>query len=210
MKINNFNELNSFHLDIFKEVGNIGGGNAATALANLINKKVTMDVPNVKIMEFKEVSELLESAEKLVVGVLIKILGDLPGYIMFIMEYKTAKILVNSITLPVEKQENSLRKFTNIEISALKEVGNILAGSYLTALSAMTGLKVQTSVPGIAIDMAGAILGVPAIEFGKLCDTVLYIETGFSEGTTKIKGDFILIPALESYEILLKALGVGE
>lgn len=210
MRISDFNELNSFHLDIFKEIGNIGGGNAATALAELMKKKVTMDVPNVKIMEFKEVSELLENAEKLVAGVLIKILGDLPGYMMFIMEYKTARLLVDILIPSTEKPESGAGKFSDIEISALKEVGNILSGSYLAALSGLTGLKVQTSVPGIAIDMAGAILSVPAIEFGKVCDTILYIETGFSEGTTKIKGDFLLIPTLESYEVLMKALGVGD
>ncbi|NSW89862.1 MAG: chemotaxis protein CheC [Firmicutes bacterium] len=210
MKINDFKQLDGFYLDVLREVGNIGAGNAATALAKLIKKKVIMDVPNVKIMEFKEVSELMESAEKLVIGVLIKILGDLPGYILFIMEYKTARLLVDTLIEIAQNPEVASGEFSELEISAIKEVGNIVAGSYLSALSTLTGLKVQTSVPSIAIDMAGAILSVPAIEFGKVCDTVLYIETKFSEGTTNIKGDFILIPALESYEIIMKALGVGN
>ena len=106
------------------------------------------------------------------------------------------------------KPVDELTEFDEIELSALKEIGNILASSYLSAMSSLTSLSILPSVPDIAIDMAGAILSVPAIEFGKVGDTVLYIETEFSEGSTKVVGDFFLIPDVESYEILLKALGV--
>lgn len=210
MKINDFKQLNEFYLDIIKETGNIGAGNAATALAKLVRKKITIDVPNVKIMEFSKISELMGSAEKLVTGVLIKMLGDLPGYILFIMDYKTTLILIDNILMITLAPNTDFRELRDIEISAIKEVGNIVAGSYLSALSNLTGLKIRTSVPSIAIDMAGAILSVPAIEFGKVCDVVLYIETKFSEGTTNIKGHFIMVPALESFETLVKALGVGS
>jgi chemotaxis protein CheC len=210
MKINDFKQLDEFYLDILKETGNIGAGNAATALAELVRKKITMDVPKVKIMEFNKVNDLMGSAEKLVAGVLIKILGGLPGYILFIMEYKTALILIDNILMINLTSNIDFSERRDIEISAIKEVGNIVAGSYLSALSSLTGLKIRTSVPSIAIDMAGAILSVPAIEFGKMCDVVLYIETKFSEGTTNIKGHLILVPALESFEILMKALGVGS
>lgn len=210
MKIDDFKQLNEFYLDILKETGNIGAGNAATALAELIRKKITMDVPSVKIIEFNKVNELMGSAEKLVAGVLIKILGDLPGYILFIMEYRTALILIDSILTVNRTSNTDFGEQKDIETSAIIEVGNIVAGSYLSALASLTGLKVKTSVPSIAIDMAGAILSVPAIEFGKVCDVVLYIETKFSEGTANIKGHFILVPALDSFDILMKALGVGS
>jgi len=207
-----FKKLSSFQIDAVKEVGNIGAGNAATALSKLMKKKISMYVPNVRIMEFKDISNMLENAEKPVVGILIKILGDLPGYILFILEYETADLFLrnlsenNSIQMGVS--ENRFM-FSEFDLSALKEVGNILAGSYLAALSLLTGLNIYTSVPGIAIDMAGSILSFPAIELSKICNNVLYIETGFYEGTNKIKGDLILIPALEAYEVLLKALGAG-
>jgi len=107
-----------------------------------------------------------------------------------------------------QKDVENPQPFDEIEISALKEIGNILTGSYLSAISMLTNLKITYSIPEIAIDMAGAILSVPAIEFAKLGDTVLYIETEFSEGDKKVFGDFFLIPDLDSYEVLLKALGV--
>ena len=198
-------DLNNLQIDVLREIGNIGAGNAATALAKLLNKRIDMDVPKVKILEFKEVNEILGGAETLVVGILLRVTGDLSANIMFLMEEQAAHIFVNILMgNPVSQQS----EFTEIELSALKEIGNILTGSYISALSSLTNLRMYPSVPEIAIDMAGAILSVPAIEFGKIGDTVLYIETEFSEGGSRVVGDFILVPDAESYDTLLKALGV--
>jgi len=201
----NFNDLNDLQIDVLKEIGNIGAGNAATALAKMLNKKIDMDVPKVKILEFKDVNDILGGAEILVAGILLRVTGDLTGNIMYIMELTAAHVLVDML---MGRPSDARGEFTEMEISALKEVGNILAGSYLSSLSTLTNLKIMPSVPDIAIDMAGAILSVPAIEFGKVGDSVLYIETEFSEGSTKVVGDFFLVPDVDSYDILLKALGV--
>lgn len=198
-------DLNNMQIDVLREIGNIGAGNAATALAKMLNKKVDMDVPRVKIMEFNEVNETLGNAEITVAGILLKIEGDLTGYIMFILHLKDAVLLVDML---MGRQFDEIHEFSEIELSALKEIGNILAGSYLSALSTLTNLKIMPSVPDLAIDMAGAILSVPAIEFGKVGDTVLYIETEFCEGIERVVGDFFLIPDIETYDVLLKALGV--
>ena len=199
------NDLNKLHIDVLGEIGNIGAGNAATALAKMLNKKVDMAVPKVRILEFKDVSETLGGAETIVVGILLRVTGDLTGFIMFMLEHGAAQKLVNILMSDFAKAEDELNE---IGISALKEVGNILAGSYISALSTLTNLTIIPSVPDLAIDMAGAILSVPAIEFGKVGDTVLYIETEFTETNTKVAGDFFLVPDVESYDILLKALGV--
>lgn len=205
--VTDINDLNNMHLDVLREIGNIGAGNAATALAKLLNRKIDMDVPRAKILEFKEVNEILGGAELPVVGILLKVTGDLTGNIMFILQQNAAAMLVNMLMgRPLDHVQS---EFSDIEISALKEIGNILAGSYLSSLSALTNLKIISSVPDLAIDMAGAILSVPAIEFGKVGDTVLYIETEFSEGATKVVGDFFLVPDYDTYDILLKALGVN-
>ncbi|AUS96350.1 CheY-P-specific phosphatase CheC [Clostridium thermosuccinogenes] len=201
-------DLNCLHIDVLREIGNIGSGNAATALAKMLDKKVDMDVPKVKILEFRDVTEILGGAEILVVGILLKVTGDLTGNMMFILEEKSAHLLVDIL---MGRSEHSIDKaggFDEIEASALREIGNILASSYLSALTSLTGLKIIPSVPEMAIDMAGAILSVPAIQFGSVGDTVLYIETEFFEGSKKVVGDFFLVPDVESYDILLKALGV--
>lgn len=201
----NIDNLDNIQLDVLREIGNIGAGNAATALAKMLNKKVDMDVPKVKILEFKEVNSILGSAETVVIGILLNVSGDLTGNIMFILERRAARVLVNILMGKPAEEEG---EFSEIEYSALKEIGNILAGSYLNALSALTNLTILPSVPEIAVDMAGAILSVPAIAFGNVGDTVLYIETEFLEGSTRVVGDFFLVPDVDSYEILLKALGV--
>jgi chemotaxis protein CheC len=202
-----FNELNNLQLDVLREIGNIGSGNAITALAKMINRKVDMLVPKVKILEFNSVNEILGEPELIVVGILLNVSGDLSGSILFTLSQKSAQILVNML-FDRQIDVESVEMFDEIERSALKEIGNILTGAYLSAISSLTNLNISYSIPDIAVDMAGAILSVPAIEFAKLGDTVLYIETEFSEGKESVLGDFFLIPDMDSYDILLKALGV--
>ncbi|MDF2986658.1 MAG: chemotaxis protein CheC, inhibitor of methylation [Eubacterium sp.] len=202
-----FDELNNIQMDVLKEIGNIGAGNAVTSLAKMIDKKVDMAVPKVKILGFDKVSQILGGEEMIVVGILLSVTGDMTGIMMFVLDTYAARQLVNIL---LGNQETQSLEFDELELSALKEIGNILTASYLNALAGLTNLKILPSVPQLAIDMAGAILSVPAIEFGKVGDSVLYIETEFSEGITKVFGDFLLIPDVDSYEVLLKALGVIE
>jgi len=201
----NISGLNNDQLDVLREVGNIGAGNAVSALAKMINKRVEMGVPKAKILEFKMISEILGEPEELVVGILLGMSGDITGSILFIIDNNSARLLVNMLFGNKEKKDGN---FDEMEMSAIKELGNIMTGSYVAALSMLTNLRIMCSIPDVAIDMAGAILSVPAIEFGKLGETVLYIETEFNEGADKVIGDFFLIPDCDSYEILLKTLGV--
>jgi chemotaxis protein CheC len=198
--------INSFHLDVLKEIGNIGAGNAATALAKLLDKKIDMKVPQIRVMKFSEVSDVLGGAETEVVGILLGVTGDINGNILFVLDLISARRLVNILMGNSVNQEIT---FDSMECSALQEIGNILAGSYLSSLSNLTNLKILSDIPGLAIDMAGAILSVPAIEFGKSSDTALYIENEFLYGSDSVIGDFFLVPDEASYIRLLKALGVA-
>lgn len=198
-------QLNSQYLDILQEIGNIGAGNATTALAKMINKKVDMDVPKVRILEFKEIGDILGGEENLVVGILFNVIGDINGMMMYVLEQKSAHTLVNIL---MGRDIRSMEDFTEMDFSALQELGNILASSYLTSLSMLTKLRVMPLSPQMAFDMAGAILSVPAIEFGKVDDRVLFIESSIEDGNESIGGYFILIADINSFKIILKALGV--
>ena len=79
------NGFTTIHLDILKEIGNIGAGNAATALSTLLNKKIEMNVPNVRIVPFHEITELAGGSENVVVSVFLKIEGDANGNMFFIL-----------------------------------------------------------------------------------------------------------------------------
>ncbi|QXM06126.1 chemotaxis protein CheC [Crassaminicella indica] len=199
-------EMNNVQLDVLKEIGNIGAGNAATALAKMLNRKIDMNVPKVEILEFKEVAELLGGAEKPVCGIYFNFEGDLTGNIMFLLTVKSAKMLANMLLF---KEEDS-DILTEIDQSALQEIGNILSGAYVSSLTTLTGLNMKISIPSLTIDMAGAILSVPIIQYGQVGDKVLLIETEFKEGMDDIKGYFFLVPDVESFEVLLKSLGVLE
>ncbi|MFZ5966567.1 MAG: chemotaxis protein CheC [Bacillota bacterium] len=197
-------ELNSMQIDVLKEIGNIGAGNAATALAKLLDRKIDMNVPKVEILEFKEVAELLGGPEVPVCGIYFRVDGDITGNIMFLLTIKSSKTLTNMLMF----KEDHSEELDEIDRSALNEIGNILSGSYVSSLSMLTGLKILISVPSLAVDMAGAILSVPIIQFGQIGDKVLLIETEFQEGDNDVKGFFFLIPDVESFEVLLKSLGV--
>ena len=142
-----------------------------------------MKVPQIKIMGFSEISEVLGGAETPVVGILLGVLGDITGYILFVLEQNAAASLVNIL---MGKSVDEKLEYNEISLSALKEVGNILTGAYLSALSALTGLHIKPDIPALAIDMAGAIISVPAIEVGKNSDSVLYIKTEFVQGTDSV------------------------
>lgn len=196
--------LNNIMLDVLKEIGNIGSGNAATALASMLSKRVDMNVPQVKILEFKEVAGILGGEEELVVGIYFDLDDDIKGNIMFILDLESAINLTNML-LNRDKIGDQL---DDMAISALSEVGNILASSYVNSLSALTGFKITVSIPSLAIDMAGAILSVPAIQFGYISDQVLFIETVFEENNKSVKGNLFLLPDMNSFEKILSSLGV--
>ncbi|MDF1616803.1 chemotaxis protein CheC [Petrocella sp. FN5] len=201
----NFDNIDSVHLDILKEIGNIGAGNATTALSQLINRRIDMGIPVVKVLEFKELSEVLGGAENPIVGILLGLEGDISGMIMFVLEQSAAHILINML---MGKSIDNFDDFDEMDLSALKEIGNIISGAYLSSLSSLTNLKILATVPYMAIDMAGAILSVPAIEFGKVGDKALLIQTDFGGDRENVFGYFILIPDMPSYGIILRSLGI--
>jgi len=196
--------LNSSIIDVLKEIGNIGAGNAATSLAKMLNKKVDMEVPQVKILEFSDVPKLIGGEESLVTGVYFNLEGDLTGSFLFLLDEASALGLLN-LMMPMEFKE-----FDEMSNSALMEVGNILSGAYISSLATLTNLNISISVPSISYDMAGAILSVPAIQFGMVSDQVLIVENEFfdDDKDDMISGYFLLVPDLESYDVLLKSLGI--
>lgn len=199
-----FERVTTEYYDVLKELGNIGAGNATTALAQMLQTKVDMKVPQVRLLDFKDVGVVMGGEEQLVAGIYLAVKGDITGSIMFILERNAAKSLVSKL-MGMPPAEGG---FTEIEISAMKEIGNIITGAYLNSLAQMTGLKMIPSVPDLNIDMLNAILSVPAIEFGIIGDQILLIQTVFTDDVD-LNGYFILMPDLESYSKMLAGLGLS-
>lgn len=205
MTANNYSELNDMHMDVLKEIGNIGAGNAATALSTMLAQKVDMSVPKVRLLDFNEIAQMLGGPEVQVVGILIDLSQDVHGMIMFILEQKFAHLVLN---LLMGRQIADFSELNEMDFSAIQEIGNILSASYVNSIAELTGLDIFVSTPSVAVDMAGALLSVPAIQFAELGDKVLFIEESFLGDTESIASHMILIPEMDSLKLILERLGI--
>lgn len=194
-----------FQLDVLKEVGNIGAGNAATALAKLLDKPVDMKVPLVRILPFADVTESLGGSEEVVVAIFLRVEGEAPGNMFFMLSVSSAKKMLSQLA-GIESEDPDA--FTEMELSALQEIGNILVGSYLSSLADFTRMSLVPTVPALAIDMAGAILSFGVIEYGQMGDKALLIDTKFLEGELEVEGHFYFIPDPQSFKKIFTSLGV--
>ena len=199
-----FDEINSMYFDVLREIGNIGAGNATTSVATLLNLKLNMQVPNVKLIAVQDLNTAIGSEEEEIVGIYLGVHNGIEGSLMFLLKMNAAHYLVNRL---LGRPQDYDEPFDEMDLSAMKEIGNIIASSYLTAVATMTNLTIAPSIPYISVDMAGAILSIPAIQFGQYGDNALLIETAF-EGETMLEGYFILLPELDSDAKILQALGI--
>ena len=201
-------ELSDTEFDVLKEISNIGTGNAATAISKLLGGRVDIKVPDIRFLQFSELPEIIGGAENEVIGILVSLENDIDGMMMFVMDKPSASVIVNRI-LNRDNEELG-QEMSEMEISVLSEFGNIIAGSYLSAISGLTSMVVSPSVPALSDDMAGAILSVPAIEFGKMSDRVLLIRSEFLSESGQAKGFFILVPTLKGFDNIFKRLGLKK
>lgn len=202
---NDYSELSPVEIDCLKEIGNIGSGSAACSLSQMLGKSIDMNVPDVKVMEYQQVIDEMGGPEKIITGILIRLCGDISGMIMFLLEDSFAKVVLGTF---LGAEQVNVIHLDETELSAIKEMGNIMGGSYLQAISQLTGLTIDMSVPSMTVDMLGAIMSVPIIEFSEVGDRVLFINDGFVIDGVDIKSNIILIPEMESLDKLMRKLGV--
>jgi len=204
-------EENSYYLDdwqrdILREVFNIGAGNAATSLSQLMNMHIDMDVPEVVLLPFSEVADQVGGEEEIVAGVFLTIDGSASGSFVFVLPVESAANLVSTL-FGFPKGEATA--FNDMEKSALTETGNILAASFLNAVAGLTGMTLSPSVPDVAVDMAGAVLSVPLIRASQDFDYALVMEAQLLAQGDKIKCFFFLLPDPELLEVILDKLKVA-
>ncbi|MDD5669054.1 MAG: chemotaxis protein CheC, partial [Candidatus Omnitrophica bacterium] len=170
--------LNEFEKDALKEIGNICSGSAATALSQLLQRKININVPKILFLSLEDVPQAIGGADKLVVGLILRVLGDLPGTMMFVFSQRDAFILSSLMT---GKEINSGKIIGDMERSALKEIGVILANAYLGGLASFVGMSLVPTVPELIEDMAGAMVDYILIELSSSTSFALLIESEFLE-----------------------------
>lgn len=195
-------QLSPVQLDALREVGNIGVGNAITALSQLVGKKIDITVPSVNIVAFNDIM-FSENVEREYAGIVVRVLGDTPGNILFMLEKNTSLEIISGLLGETQTE------ITDMGESVLCEIGNIISTSYMNAIAKFTNLFLMPSVPAIACDMFSAILSTTFIEAGQYNEHVLDIETIFLQENTKMEGHFYYIPMPGSLEKILNSLGVN-
>ena len=194
-------------LNVFREISNIGSGNASTSLAQMLNEIVDIGIPNSDLREFSDITNGYSSPEELVVGTVLQISGDLEGFIMVIMDVdSTLTLLSRLLGRKIECDKENYEELYN-ELNSVGEICNILCGTYLTAMSDMTGLTIDQSIPYFSVDMVMAIMNLPASLYGGESDSILCIETEFFTLDREIEGKYYFIPKVESCNTLLSKLG---
>ncbi|WP_409305446.1 chemotaxis protein CheC [Peribacillus sp. SCS-155] len=204
-------KISSLHLDMLKEIGNVGAGNAATSLSTLFDRKIDMSVPSVRILSFDEMMGLAGGPDNIVASVFLRIGGDAPGNMFFLLPLPQAAYYIRQMT-GEESFSFEVTPYSELSVSALQELGNILSGSYLSALSDFTKLNLYPSVPSLSIDMAGAALSFGLFELSQVSDYAIVIDTALNEENSQIgsiKGHFFLLPDPESFEIIFSSLGAA-
>lgn len=203
--------ISDMHLDVLREIGNIGAAHAATSLSELLHRKIDMQVPKVALVSFDDMFELAGGSENVVVGIFLRIEGDLSGSMFFVLPIDSANRFIRRLIGNPHFDFSAPESMDEIGVSAMQELGNILSGSYLSALSDFTGLKIFPTVPSLSIDMVGAIVSFGLIEVSHYSDEVIVIDTKIveeDENDKSVDGHFFLLPDPQSYITIFKSLGV--
>lgn len=205
MAIKDYDDLNEIQMDVLKEIGNIGAGNAATSLADMLMTPIDISVPVVRILDYEEATERLGGPETMIVGLMIQLEGDFQGMIMFLLEKEFAIHTLNTL---MGTEINSFTELDEVALSAFKELANIMAASYVNTIASMTGMRIDLTVPDLCIDMLGAILSVPAIHYANISDKIILIEGEFNGEDSKSTNHVLLLPDVESLDKIMSVLGI--
>lgn len=193
--------LSDFHFDALKEVGNIGIGHATTSLAQMVNRRVDISLPDLKLIPFSEVSPLVKKEDP-VVGIVLELKGDAEGYLLLLLSKNDAKSLIKLIVGEVSDNDS----FDEMEQSVLKELGNIMTGTYVTALSDFLGLSLGLSTPSQVYDMADAIVNEAIGSMNTDASEILFMNTEFMVKSEQLDGKLLIFTDSSSISRILDAI----
>ncbi|MFR3730925.1 chemotaxis protein CheC [Lacrimispora sp.] len=205
MKIRRYDEMNGLGLDLIREIGSIGTGNSATALSSMLGKSVRMTLPDVQILGYNEAIKFLGDPEEIVAAILVKMTGEINGLMLFILKLDFINEVLSSV---MQKEIEDYYQLNVMETSALEEIGNIIISSYVNAMSTLSDVTINLSVPDIAVNMLGGILSVPMVEFGYQTDKMMMISGQFIIGGKVLHSDLLMMPDIESLNFLMEKLGI--
>ena len=205
MGFNSFSDINELHIDVLREIANIGSGNAASSLSKMLGKPVNIAIPHIGIEGFNEAYEALGGAEAVMVGTLLTISKGLDGMIMYLLPIEIACDLVNMLCFTDIK---SYDEIDEMGFSAIQEVANIMTATFVSAMSEMMGMSIDISPPSATVDMLGSIMSVPSIYFATVSDTLLLVQNQLEIAGKTTNASVLLLPDMPSLDKLMTALGI--
>jgi len=198
--------LSPLQLDALREVGGIGAGHAATALSQLVDRPVALEVPRLEILDLAEVPRVFGGPERLVGAVYARLLGDLNGGVLFMAERQAALALVD---LMHGHDVGTAKSMGHDEEALFRHVASILISAYLAAIARMADLDVLPSSPAMAFDMAGALLQAAVAEVGMEAAQAMLVRTAFVDENRSVEAALFFVPNPESLSIILGRLGIA-
>lgn len=204
MKINRYDEMGELEMDIIREIASIGTGYAATSLAEMLGKEVRMTIPEINILGYNDTIEKVGDPEEGIAAVLTCMSGEVEGIMLFLLRLD----FINEVLEKMLGQNvNDYADMTEMEVSVLSEVGNIIISSYANAISTLSGIAIKLSVPSISVNMLGGILTVPMAEFGYVTDKLLMIDGQLLVNEKKLNSTILMMPDIKSLNVLMEKLG---
>ena len=205
MGFNNLNELDAIQLDVLREIGNIGSGNAATSLASMLNAVVDIEVPQFSLINYENVSQYLGGKDREVIGLALGLEADLDGVMLHVVQPKFASRIVNAF---YPKDIQTLADINDMDLSAVKETSNITTAAYVNSLASMTNLFINITPPSECLDTVENVLKQASDRFDAIGEQVIYIDESLYIGGTEIKSSMILILQIDSLKKLFDKLGI--
>lgn len=200
-----YNKFSAMQIDVLKEIGNIGSGNACTALAMLLNTFVDMTVPSIRFLDFESVKEFLGGGESEVLGIRIGVKEDLTGMMFHIVKKQFAERIINTF---YPKELDTLNDLNDMDLSVLSEMGNITSGAYANALASLSNMKVDIMTPEYHVNTIEDILQIPLKEYAEVGDKILVVDEQFIMGDEKLTSHMLLILDGASLHKLFERLGI--
>ena len=205
MALKSYSDINEMHIDVLREIANIGSGNAASSLSRMLGHTVNISIPDIGIKGFDEAYEVLGGVEAVMVGTLLMLSGEISGMMMFLLPIEVVCDLVNMLMFTDIKSHEEIDE---MGYSVINEVSNIMSASFVNAIADMTDLPVDISPPEAALDMLGSIMSVPSIYFAKMSDTLLLIQNELEIEGRKTSASVLLLPDMESLTKLMISLEI--
>ena len=203
--MNAYENLNDLQLDVMREIGNIGAGNACTALSVLLGTTIDMSVPSVKLLGYDSTAEYLGGEDNMVIGLKVAITDDLDGMMVHIVQKKFAERIINTF---YAKEIEDVTALDEMDSSVLNEMANITSGAYANSIATLTGLFVNIGTPLQVPGKISDIMKLPINEFIKPGEKLLLVDEEFIIGEEHVTSNMILALESDSLEKLFGKLGV--